>query len=110
MLVPARRNATPSSHRWLLPYADFLTLLFAVFVVLFAAERSGKNSVQELSRAVLAAVHRSQPAPVPVPVEKMSMRDPRASSSACARRPSSPPARRKSIPPPTPCWTGWPRS
>ena len=73
MLVPARRHATPSSHRWLLPYADFLTLLFAVFVVLFAAERSGKNSVQELSRAMLAAVHRSQPAPAPTPAEKMSI-------------------------------------
>jgi chemotaxis protein MotB len=71
MLVPARRNTTPSSHRWLLPYADFLTLLFAVFVVLFAAERSGKNSVQELSRAMLAAVHRPQPAPAPA--EKMSI-------------------------------------
>ena len=74
MLVPARRHNTPSRHRWLLPYADFLTLLFAVFVVLFAAERAGKNSVQELSRAVLAAVHRPRPAPpASAPAEKISI-------------------------------------
>jgi chemotaxis protein MotB len=65
MLVPTRRLSTPSRHRWLLPYADFLTLLFAAFVVLFAAERNGKDSVHELSQVMLAAVQRPHPAPVP---------------------------------------------
>jgi chemotaxis protein MotB len=33
-----RKPASPSNHeRWLVSYADFITLLFAFFVVLYAS-------------------------------------------------------------------------
>lgn len=33
----------PSHDRWLISYADFITLLFALFVVLYAASQTNKN-------------------------------------------------------------------
>jgi chemotaxis protein MotB len=39
-------------ERWLVSYADFMTLLFALFVVLFASSQHDKNSVQKVSKAV----------------------------------------------------------
>ena len=42
----------PSRDRWLLSYADFVTLLFAVFVVLFAFAWKQKQPVQTLSSVV----------------------------------------------------------
>ncbi len=45
-------TAGPSQHRWLLSYADFVTLLFAVFVVLFAFAWKQKQPIQTLSSAV----------------------------------------------------------
>ena len=31
-----RQHAAPGHERWLVSYADFITLLFALFVVLYA--------------------------------------------------------------------------
>ncbi len=45
-------QAGPSRDRWLLSYADFVTLLFAVFVVLFAFAWKQKQPVQTLSSVV----------------------------------------------------------
>jgi chemotaxis protein MotB len=45
-------SAAPGQHRWLLSYADFVTLLFAVFVVLFAFAWKQKQPIQELSTVV----------------------------------------------------------
>ena len=43
------------SDRWLISYADFITLLFAVFVVFFMVERSGKYSARQVFEAVTGA-------------------------------------------------------
>jgi chemotaxis protein MotB len=46
----------PSHERWLVSYADFVTLLLAVFVVLFTSANSGKNRAKEISAAVVEAL------------------------------------------------------
>jgi chemotaxis protein MotB len=39
-------------ERWLVSYADFITLLFAFFVVMFASSQSDKAKAQQMSEAV----------------------------------------------------------
>ena len=41
-----------SHERWLVSYADFMTLLFAFFVVLFAATYRDNQSIRKLARAI----------------------------------------------------------
>ena len=40
------------SERWLVSYADFMTLMFALFVVLFASAYHDKKAIQRVSTAV----------------------------------------------------------
>jgi chemotaxis protein MotB len=48
-----RRNLSHISHeRWLVSYADFITLLFALFVVLYASAQVDKRKVNQLSAAI----------------------------------------------------------
>jgi chemotaxis protein MotB len=48
-----RRSEEPVHHeRWLVSYADFMTLLFALFVVLFASSYHDKKAIQRVSSAV----------------------------------------------------------
>ncbi len=42
-------------ERWLVSYADFITLLFAFFVVLFASGQSDKRKAMELAHSMQAA-------------------------------------------------------
>ena len=52
---PRRRRdlAEAVNHdRWLISYADFMTLLFAFFVVLFAATYRDNQSIRKLARAI----------------------------------------------------------
>jgi chemotaxis protein MotB len=51
----SRRRKSQESvqhERWLISYADFVTLLFALFVVLFASSQHDKKSIRKVSRAV----------------------------------------------------------
>jgi len=41
-----------SHERWLISYADFITLLFAFFVVLFASVYRDNQAIKKLSRAI----------------------------------------------------------
>lgn len=41
-----------SHERWLISYSDFMTLLFAFFVVLFAATYRDNQAIRKLSRAI----------------------------------------------------------
>jgi chemotaxis protein MotB len=53
-----RRAAEPVSHdRWLVSYADFITLLFAFFVVLFSSSQVDKRKVGKISAAIQEAFH-----------------------------------------------------
>jgi chemotaxis protein MotB len=47
------RNRTHTNHeRWLVSYADFITLLFAFFVVLYASAQVDKRKVGKLAAAI----------------------------------------------------------
>lgn len=48
-----RHVEEPAAHdRWLVSYADFMTLLFALFVVLFATSYRDNQAIRKLSRAI----------------------------------------------------------
>jgi chemotaxis protein MotB len=51
-----RRRKRASEHvnheRWLVSYADFMTLLFALFVVLFASSHHDNQTIRQVSSAV----------------------------------------------------------
>jgi chemotaxis protein MotB len=51
-----KRHAEHVNHeRWLVSYADFITLLFAFFVVLFASSQTDKQKQLKLSEAMQSA-------------------------------------------------------
>jgi chemotaxis protein MotB len=56
-----KRRAHEESHenheRWLVSYADFITLMFAFFVVMFATSQSDKAKAKAVSDAVETALH-----------------------------------------------------
>lgn len=52
-----RRLATHENHeRWLISYADFITLLFALFVVMFASSQTDKFKARDISESVRNAL------------------------------------------------------
>ncbi len=57
-----RRKATPHTNheRWLVSYADFITLLFAFFVVMFASTQSDRNKAKDVSDSVRQALEHGQ--------------------------------------------------
>ncbi|MGA2852482.1 MAG: flagellar motor protein MotB [Terracidiphilus sp.] len=50
---PNRRR--PSQDRWLVSYADFITLLFAFFVVLYSASKADQKKQAQVSSSINAA-------------------------------------------------------
>ncbi len=46
----------PNHERWLVSYADFITLMFAFFVVMFASSRTDKAKATAVSEAVKQAI------------------------------------------------------
>jgi chemotaxis protein MotB len=57
----ARRGKAPSHEnheRWLISYADFITLLFAFFVVMFASSHADKAKARQVSASVQEAFER----------------------------------------------------
>jgi chemotaxis protein MotB len=52
-----RKSGAPENHeRWLISYADFITLLFAFFVVMFASSQADRGRAQEMSESVKKAL------------------------------------------------------
>jgi len=52
-----RRGEEHSNHeRWLVSYADFITLLFAFFVVMFASSQADRGKAQQVSDSVKKAL------------------------------------------------------
>jgi chemotaxis protein MotB len=71
-----KRAAAVRHDRWLLSYADIVTLLFAVFAVFFLLEKSGKYTSRQVLDAVVARPHISKPVapalpPAPKPVSPL---------------------------------------
>ncbi len=59
-----KRQHSPENHeRWLVSYADFITLLFAFFVVLFASTQTDKGRAKAVSAAVDRALREGALAP-----------------------------------------------
>lgn len=57
----ARKSQHPAHEnhdRWLVSYADFITLLFAFFVVMFATSQTDKAKAQQVSDSVKAALEK----------------------------------------------------
>ncbi|HXE64368.1 MAG TPA: flagellar motor protein MotB [Bryobacteraceae bacterium] len=55
----ARKKKHPeheNHERWLISYADFITLLFAFFVVMFASSQTDKHKAQQVSDSVKQAM------------------------------------------------------
>ena len=55
----ARKKRTPeheNHERWLVSYSDFITLLFAFFVVMFATSQADKGKAQQVSESVKKAL------------------------------------------------------
>ncbi len=50
-----RKHEHASHERWLISYADFITLLFAFFVVLFASSQSDKKKVHQVETSIHSA-------------------------------------------------------
>ncbi|MBT9329964.1 flagellar motor protein MotB [Paracidobacterium acidisoli] len=50
-----RRGHNPGHERWLVSYADFITLLFAFFVVLYASSRADQKKQAQISQAIHSA-------------------------------------------------------
>ncbi|MDE1175631.1 MAG: flagellar motor protein MotB [Edaphobacter sp.] len=50
-----RKHEHVNHERWLVSYADFITLLFAFFVVLFASSQSDKKKQSEVAAAMQSA-------------------------------------------------------
>ena len=56
---PGNTTSPPENHeRWLVSYADFITLLFAFFVVMFASSQTDKARAKQVSQAVEKALAR----------------------------------------------------
>jgi len=54
-MMRRKRPSNVSRDRWLVSYADFITLLFAFFVVLFATGQSDKKKKAELAVSIQSA-------------------------------------------------------
>jgi len=52
-----RRRSHVNHERWLVSYADFITLLFAFFVVLYASSKADQKKQQQVSQAIDSAFH-----------------------------------------------------
>ena len=56
-----KKKAEHANHeRWLVSYADFMTLLFAFFVVMFASTQNDKNKAKDVSDSVRQALEHGQ--------------------------------------------------
>jgi chemotaxis protein MotB len=53
--------AAPSSHRWMVSYADFLTLLFALFVMLYSISSINEDKYRQLVSRLSGALNLGTP-------------------------------------------------
>ena len=62
----ARKKAAEHENheRWLISYADFITLLFAFFVVMFASSQTDKSKVQQVADSAKEALQNGATKPI----------------------------------------------
>lgn len=67
-----KKHAEHENHeRWLVSYADFITLLFAFFVVMFATSQTDKSKAKQMSESVSKALEEGSAAGVVAAVAKV---------------------------------------
>ena len=60
-MIRRKHDSEHANHeRWLVSYADFITLLFAFFVVMFASTQADKNKAKAVSDSVRDALEHGQ--------------------------------------------------
>ena len=67
-----RRHKPPESthpHRWMVSYADFMTLLFAFFVVMYAVSVVNNKKFERMSHALVGIFESPAAFPLPVKLE-----------------------------------------
>jgi chemotaxis protein MotB len=70
--MPRPKHAEHENHeRWLVSYADFITLLFAFFVVMFASSQTDKSKAKQISEAVEKALKEGHSVSIPPAVAKV---------------------------------------
>src|SRR5579863_2714526 len=70
--MPRPKHAEHENHeRWLVSYADFITLLFAFFVVMFASSQTDKARAKQVSQAVEKALDNGTSISVPAAIAKV---------------------------------------
>ena len=57
-------------ERWLVSYADFITLLFAFFVVMYAISSVNEGKYRVLSDSLVSAFQKAPRSTLPIPVGK----------------------------------------
>src|SRR4051812_26284932 len=68
-----RQREEPANHeRWLVSYADFITLMFAFFVVMYASSQADKERAKLLSEAVDRALSQGR---IPPKISEMMHRN-----------------------------------
>jgi chemotaxis protein MotB len=80
----ARKKKHPeheNHERWLISYADFITLLFAFFVVMFASSQADKKKAHEVAESVKTALEKGAQATSPKYVPR-GRQDPKGTGGA----------------------------
>lgn len=89
-----KRQVVEEHHnheRWLVSYADFITLLFAFFVVMYSMSSVNEDKYRVLSNAMVSAFHDPKSALQPVQVGEL-VRSPIVSSEEFSEQSESPAA------------------
>lgn len=79
MSMRRRRNSEPEANhdRWLVSYADFITLMFAFFVVMYATSSINEGKYKVLADTLVGIFNQSEKSikPIPVGQERPRTRD-----------------------------------
>jgi chemotaxis protein MotB len=106
----SEQRKKPNHERWIISYADLMTLLLALFVVLYASSTQNKYKMQEEARSLVAAFRGSspsvvqlkaatqgilnhQPAPIPKPLEHPAPQVPHLPKADKRTAPQTPPTK-----------------
>src|SRR5271165_4079066 len=99
------RRRQPAEHenheRWLVSYADFITLLFAFFVVMFASSQTDKARAKQVSEAVEKALDDGHSISMPAAVARIlgGTVDEKGQGNAMMKGPGGAQHARKDAPP-----------
>jgi chemotaxis protein MotB len=95
-----KKHAAHANHeRWLVSYADFMTLLFAFFVVMFASTQSDKNKAKDVSESVREALEHGQ---LSAAISTVLGRGKHEAKKAPISKDATPERENPNIPPPPP--------